>query len=167
SIFFDGSAFSRQACERRVREAVAGDPQVVIADIHRLAGMQWFRNGNGRDFDVHVRTSGSYAHRYALTLLMLDEKGARSQTLWHREYGYRAEDDELRILIRAADMDAAATALGVESPYRVRLTLALVEPGLAEVAQFAAMSPGERKSSLEQVVDPGALRRDPRDLAWK
>ena len=165
SMWFDGSALSRQACERRVHERAAGDPRVLIADIHRLDEMQWFRNGNGRDFDVHVRTSGSYAHRYALKLLMLDSKGARTRTLWDNEYGYRAVDHERRILIRAGDLHAAAAALGVEPPYRVRLTFALVEPTLAELEQFSAMSPTERESSLEQWVDPAALRRDPRDLA--
>ncbi|QOW25519.1 hypothetical protein [Lysobacter sp. H23M47] len=159
SMFFNGSALSRPACERRIRDAAAGDPRVVIADIRRLAGMQWYRNGNGRDFDVHVRSAGSYAHRYALRLAMLDEKGARTQTLWDREYGYRAEDNERTVLIRSEDLDAAAAALGVEPPYRVRLTMALVEPSLAELAQFSAMAPAERESSLEQLVDPGTLRR--------
>ena len=116
SLFFHGSSLSPGRCERRVREAIAGDPHVVIADIHRLVGMQWFRDGNGRDVDVHVRFSGSYAHRYALTLVMLDQEGARTQTLWHREYGIRAQDKELALLIRAPAIEAAVAALGVASP---------------------------------------------------
>lgn len=164
SLFFDGSALSRQACEQRVREAAAGDRQVVIADIHRLDEVQWFRNGNGRDFDVHVRTVGSYAHRYALTVQMLDA-GGRRRTLWHREIGLRAGNIGPRALVRSADMDAAAAALGVQPPYRLRVSLALVEPGIAEVAQFAEMPPAERQSSVERVIDPAALQRDPRDLA--
>ncbi|MGY0559251.1 hypothetical protein ACW7G2_00800 [Luteimonas sp. A277] len=157
SLFFDGSAITRENCEQRVREVMAGDPEVVIADVKRLADVRWFRNGNGRDFDVHVRTSGSYAHRYELTVLMLDKAGAPGQVLWRNEYGRRAVDQRLQVRIPEPDMAAAAAALGLQPPYRFRVTFALVEPTLAEVEQFAAMSPGERESSVEQVFDPYAL----------
>src|SRR3546814_6147848 len=55
SLFFDGSAISRASCERRVEERARSDPKVIISDIHRLADVAYFRNGNGRDIDVRVR----------------------------------------------------------------------------------------------------------------
>ena len=58
SLFFDGSALTRENCEQNVREAMARRPPVVIADVKQLADVRWFRNGNGRDFDVHVGRPG-------------------------------------------------------------------------------------------------------------
>lgn len=162
SLFFDGSALTRESCEREVREAIAGDPPVVVADVKRLADVRWFRNGNGRDFDVHVLASGSFPHRYGLTVLMFDEAGAASRVLWRDTHGMRAEDQRLRVRIPEADMAAAAAALGVQAPYRFRFAFALVEPGLAEVEQFAALPPDERESSVDQVLDPYALEREPK-----
>lgn len=157
SLFFDGSAITRENCERRVREARAGDPVVVIAEVKRLAEVRWFRNGNGRDFNVHVMTSGSYPHTYELTVLMLDEAGAPGQVLWRNSYGKRAVDQQFQVRIPEPDMSVAAAALGLQPPYRFRITFALVEPGLAEVAQFASMPLEERESSVEQTLDPYGL----------
>ena len=162
SMFFDGSAFTRASCEQSVREALAGDPAREISDIKRLAEARWFRNGNGRDLDLHVQMSGSYPHRYGLTVLMLGDDDEESRVLWRDAYGLRGRDHQLRVRIPGPDMAAAADALGVQPPYRVRVTFALVEPGLAELAEFAAMSPRERESSVEQLLDPSALEREPR-----
>lgn len=73
-------------CEQRVRKAVRDAPVVVIRDIHRLDEVAWFRNGNGRDIDVHVGTSGSYRHQYEITVSMLDASGTDSQTLHRNDY---------------------------------------------------------------------------------
>ncbi|NLG60472.1 MAG: hypothetical protein GX538_09990 [Gammaproteobacteria bacterium] len=107
--------------------------------------------------------------RWMLFLLLLAHGAAAgsgpqpcSRVLWRDGYGMRAADHELRVRIPESDMAAAADALGVHPPYRVRVTFALVEPGLAEVAQFAAMPLGERESSVDQVLDPSALEREAR-----
>ncbi len=164
SVFFDGSAISRAACQARVAEAARTDAPVLIQDIHRLAEVAFFGNGNGRDMDIHIGFSGAYAHRYALTVAMLDEAGTGSRILDSRERHIGAHTSTLRLLIRAEQMAEAARALAVTPPYRFRITLALVEPAWREVAQFAALGRDERQSVVERRVDPGTLPRDPADF---
>lgn len=157
SMFFDGSAISRAACQ--------AEALVLIQDIHRLAEVAFFGNGNGRDMDIHIGFSGAYAYRYALTVAMLDEAGTGSRILDSRERHIGASTSTLRLLIRAEQMAEAARALAVTPPYRFRITLALVEPAWREVAQFAALGRDERQSVVERRVDPGTLPRDPADFA--
>lgn len=166
SLLFDGSAISRAACEAQVAEAIRRDPEVVIRDIHRLAEVRYSRNGNGRDTNIDVRFSGSYAHRYRLAVSMLDEAGANSRTLQDSERNIGGSTSMLRLFIRHEQIAAAADALGAAPPYRFRLTLALVEPTLREVEQFALLTPAERGGSVEHRVDPGALEREPAGLRW-
>src|SRR3546814_12652869 len=119
-----------------VEERARSDPKVIISDIHRLADVAYFRNGNGRDIDVRVGFSGSYRHQYELTVSMVDEAGANIETIHRNEYSLGASTGELHILVRQAQVAAAADALALEPPYRFRVTLALVEPSLAEVRPF-------------------------------
>src|SRR3546814_4174525 len=79
SLFFDGSAISRASCERRVEERARSDPTVIISDIHRLADVPYFRNGNGRDIAVRVGFSGCYRPQYDLTGSMVEEAGPKLQ----------------------------------------------------------------------------------------
>jgi hypothetical protein len=164
SLFFDGSAISRESCERRVQEAMLQAPDVVIRDPYRLAAVEYFRNGNGRDIDVDIAFSGTYRHRYALTVSMVDEAGATSERLHHREYSLGPATRGLRIWLQEAQVAAAAEALSLEPPYRLRVSLALVEPSLAELEQFAAMSSAERESVVEHRIDPAVLVRDLADI---
>lgn len=160
SLFFDGSAISRASCERRVQERARRDPKVVISDIYRLADVAYFRNGNGRDIDVRVGFSGSYRHQYELTVSMVDEAGANIETLHRDGHSLGASTGGLRILVRQAQVAAAAGALAMEPPYRFRVTLALVEPSLAEVRQFASLPRELRESSIDHRIDPAKLERD-------
>lgn len=160
SLFFDGSAISRASCEERVRERVRDDPKVVIADIHRLADVAYFRDGNGRDIDVRVGVSGSHRHRYELMVAMVDEAGSVIETLHRRDYQLGPDAGPLHVLVRQAQVAAVAGALGLESPYRFQVTLALVEPTLAELRQFVALPAELRKSTVEHRVDPARLERD-------
>lgn len=164
SLFFDGSAISRASCEQRVREAARDAPVVVIRDIHRLDRVGWFRNGNGRDIDVRVGTSGSYRHKYEITVSMLGASGANSQALHRNDYWRGTDAGTLWILLREAQVAAAAKALALQPPYRFRVTLALVNPSLAEVRQFVSLARDERESSVDQRIDPAKLERDPANL---
>jgi hypothetical protein len=164
SLFFDGSAISRASCEQRVQERARNDPKVVISDIHRLADVAYVRNGNGRDIDVRVGFSGSYQHRDELTVSMVDETGANIETLHRNDYWRGASTGALHIVVRQAKIAAAAEALALEPPYRFRVTLALVEPSLAEVRQFASLPRELRESSIERRIDPAKLERDISDL---
>lgn len=160
SLFFDGSAISRESCERLVQEAARQTPVAVIRDLYRPAAVEYFRNGNGRDIDVHIAFSGTYRHRYALTVSMVDEAGAASERLHHDEYSLGPASRGLRIRLQEAQVAAAADALSLATPYRFRVRLALVEPSLAELQQFAAMSPAERESVVDHRIDPAMLVRE-------
>lgn len=109
----------------------------------------------------NVGTSGSYRHRYEITVSMRDASGTNSQVLHRNDYWRGTDAGTLRILLREAQVAAAAQALALEPPYRFRVTLALVEPTLAEVRQFASMARDERESSVDQRIDPAALEREP------
>ena len=165
SLFFDGSAISRGACLTRVEAKADAAPAVVIHDLYRPQGVAWFRNGNGRDTDVHVTFAGSYRHGYLLSLSMLDETGARSEVLHSSEYSLGPSTREIRILVRQEAIGTAAAGLGLPPPYRFRVAAAIDDPSLAELEQFAAMTPAQRRNSVDQVLDPARLERDPRNLA--
>lgn len=86
-------------------------------------------------------------------------KPASPARSWRNSYGMRAVDQQLHVRITGSDMAAAAAALGLQPPYRYRVIFALVEPGLAEVRQFASMPLEERESRLEQALDPYPANR--------
>ena len=96
---------------------------------------------------------------------MLDETGARSEVLHSSEYSLGPSTREIRILVRQEAIGTAAAALGLRPPYRFRVTAAIDDPSLAELEQFAAMTPAQRRNSVDQVLDPARLERDPRNLA--
>src|SRR3546814_9756332 len=114
------------------------------------------------DIDVRVGFSGSYGHQYELTVSMVDGAGANIETLHRKEYSLGASTGgELRILVRQAQVAAAAgEALAMEPPYRFRVTLALVEPSLAEVRQFASLPRELRESSIDHRIEPAKLERN-------
>src|SRR3546814_1522037 len=95
---------------------------------------------------------------------MVDEAGANIETLHRNEYSLGASTGELHILVRQAQVAAAADALALEPPYRFRVTLALVEPSLAEVRQFGSLPRELRESSIDHRIDPAKLERDSTDL---
>lgn len=163
SLFFDGSAISRDACLAQVREREHAREVVVIRDPYRPKQVDWFRDGNGRDTNVRIGFAGSYRHRYEVSVSMLDATGTRSEVLHRNEYGLGPHTRMLHIRITPDRIAAAADALDLAPPYRFRVTAALVDPTLAEVEQFAAMSPGEREHSVERVIDPATLEREPYD----
>lgn len=161
SLFFDGSGISREACMQSVAEKIRATPPVVIRDPYRLAEVEYFRNGNGRDVDVRIAFSGSYRHRYELTVAMVGEAGAAVGTLHRAEHSLGPSTRELQVWITQEKIAAAAEALALQPPYRFRVTLAMVEPGLAEVEQFASMPREALESSVDRVLDPDALERAP------
>jgi hypothetical protein len=73
SWFFDGSGISETSCRHLVAKAVEQDKQLAASKdfglIHRLQSIAVFRNGNGRDFDVLVKTAGSLSGSYELAVL--------------------------------------------------------------------------------------------------
>src|SRR3546814_13892717 len=91
---------------------------------------------------------------------MVDEAGANIETLHRNEYSLGASTGELHILVRQAQVAAAAEALALGPPYRFRVTLALVEPSLAEMRQFASLPRELRESSIDPRIDPATLERD-------
>src|SRR3546814_11963830 len=84
---------------------------------------------------------------------MVDEAGANIETLHRNEYSLGASTGELHILVRQAQVAAAADALALEPPYRFRVTLALVEPSLAEVRQFGSLPRELRERDRKSVVE--------------
>src|SRR3546814_11797023 len=101
---------------------------------------------NGRDIDVRVGFSGSYRHQYELTVSMVDEAGANIETLHRNEYSLGASTGELHILVRQAQVAAAAEALALKPPYRSRVPPALVEPSRPPVRQFGSLPRQLRQS---------------------
>src|SRR3546814_21193347 len=90
---------------------------------------------------------------------MVDEAGANIETLHRNEYSLGGSTGELHILVRQAQVAAAADALALEPPYRFRLTLALVVPSLAEVRQVGSLTQELRASRIANRIKPAKLAR--------
>src|SRR3546814_10628872 len=95
---------------------------------------------------------------------MVDGAGANTETLNSNEYSLEASTGKLQNLVGQAPVAAAAEALALGPPYRVRVTLALVEPSLAEMRQFASLPRELRESSIDHRIDPAKLERASTDL---
>ncbi len=82
SWFFDWSGISEQSCRELVAERIERDRQEAsekdFRSIRRLDSVEFFKNGNERDFDAVVTTEGSFPGTYLLNISVTSPQIAAS-----------------------------------------------------------------------------------------
>jgi hypothetical protein len=113
SWFFDGSGISEQSCRELVARRIERDRQEAASkdfrSIHRLISVQFFRNGNERDFDAVVTTEGSFPGAYVLNLSVTAPQSRELVSIHERSYSYGGPNIPRRIWL---DRSKLAEALG-------------------------------------------------------
>jgi len=158
SWFLDGSAYSPLACRAAVREQEQQD----AASAKTLRAPQalrrvWIeRNGNGRDFDVHLLTSGGAGGGLHLRLSLLDAGGVEHIL----RDGAQPMDDqpgELNLLLPAADLRRAWRESSHAGPIRLRARLQRMPENEDERAVFSHAPQLSQSSSIETTIDPALI----------
>lgn len=158
SWFFDGSAFSPKACRilvaRQLRHDVAATAK--LPPPQRLQSVAVARDGNGRDFDVSVRTAGGDGIGMRLRLALVTANGTES-VVYDQIQAMGNSPEALRLLLPGA---AVARALAVQSPgtsLRLRARLEKTMTSDTERAVYSHAPGWPRVSIAETAFDPAQL----------
>jgi hypothetical protein len=156
--FLDGSAYSPSACLAAVRHRKQRDASAA-KNLHAPQALQrvWIeRNDNGRDFDVHLLTSGGAGGGLHLRLSLLDAVGIEHVL----RDGTQPMDDkpgELNLLLPAADLRRAWRESSHAGPIRLRARLQRIPGNDDERAVFSHVPQLLQASSVETTVDPALV----------
>lgn len=92
SWFFDGSGISEQSCRELVVKRIEQDRQEAsdkdFRSIHRLDSVEFYKNGNERDFDAVVTTKGSFPGAYLLNISVKSAQSRAPISIHKRSYSY-------------------------------------------------------------------------------
>lgn len=159
SWFFDGSGISQKACKAKVAERIRQDKVAAgrAQAPQRLVGLVLNRDGNGKDIDVHIRTSGGAAMNYWLTLSVVDADGVERVVRqdWQPMDG---TDAELVIFIKR---ESVLAAYEPDRESILRATLERRARNLDERAIYSHLRVGDKSSTLQRRFVLSALEREP------
>jgi hypothetical protein len=162
SWFFDGSAFSPEACRRLVARQVRHDvaATVKLQPPQRLQSIAVARDGNGRDFDVLVRTTGGDGIGMRLRLSLVTATGTES-VAYDGMQPMGSTPEALRVLLRDAAVARALAAQPPGMPLRLRARLEKTMTSDSERAVYSHAPHWPRVSTSETIFDPSRLSWHP------
>lgn len=130
SLLFDGSGVSPAHCRDLVAARMAADTKDLEAldagAIHRIETLAIERDGNGRDFDLVVTTSGSLSTGYELRIVARDESGA-SIEIFSNDGNPGASGSRRIFLLRAAELAEKLGKDWAAKTWTIVATLALAK----------------------------------------
>lgn len=158
SWFFDGAGISPGACLRLVDRGIAEDRARArtLREPQRLESVRVARNGNGKDFDIHLRTSGGSGIGLRLSLSVIDPAGLE-RTLRTEAQPMDDRPGELNIFVPATTMAGALGPAPRDRPFvlRARMERSLQDP---DDRRIYALAPHLRLSStVDARFVPGGL----------
>jgi hypothetical protein len=162
SWFFDGSGISPAVCDRMVTTQIQQDATdaLRLRKLQKLTAIALTRDGNGRDIDAHLRTSGGVVASYQLTFSVHAEDGV--------EHNLRSErqpmDDQpgsLVLLIPLPSLMRALPGHSLDHPITLRARLELVPASLDEQAVYSHLPRNGLNSVVEMSFVLSALQREP------
>jgi hypothetical protein len=156
--FLDGSAYSPSACRAAVRKQEQHDA-TAAKTLRAPQALQrvWIeRNGNGRDLDVRLLTSGGAGGGLHLRLSLLDAGGAE-HVLRDGAQPMDEQPGELNLLLPAADLRRAWRESSHAGPIRLRARLQRMPDDDEERAVFSHAPQLSRASSVETIIDPALI----------
>jgi hypothetical protein len=114
SWFFDGSGISDQSCRELVAERIEQDRQEAaskdIRSIHRVDSVEFYKNGNERDFDAVVTTKGSFPGAYLLNISVTSAQSRKSISIHKRSYSYGSPNVPRYIWLERGQLEEALGA---------------------------------------------------------
>jgi hypothetical protein len=162
SWFFDGSAYSPEACRilvaRQVRRDVAASAK--LQPPQRLQSIAIARDGNGRDFDVSVRTTGGDGIGMRLRLVLVTADGTEWPA-YDRMQAMGRSAEVLTLLLRRADVARALAAQAPGAPLRLRARLEKTITSDNERAVYSHAPGWPRMSIAETGFDPARMAWHP------
>lgn len=149
SRLFDGTGVSPIACRRALdaRRASDRDEAARIPSPQRVVDASIVRNGNGRDVDLTVRTTGGYAHRYTLRAALVGPDGDL-RPLLSIPQPLGPTESTLVHLVPGDRYAAALAGPPAPSAKALRVELALAATTLDERAIFALLPVTVRESAI-------------------
>lgn len=162
SLLFDGSGISPAACNRKIAEQIRQDAKdaVRLHKLQKLDALSLTRNGNRRDINVHIQTSGGAVASYRLALSLLSDDGGQRNLL----SDWQPMDDqpgEIVLLIHQSSLIQALAGHPVDRAIRLRAALDLVPQSLGDQAVYSHVPRNERESVVETRFVPSALKPEP------
>lgn len=129
SWLFDGSGISETSCRDLVAQRVQQDKQLAALQdfrlIHRLQSIQFFRNGNGRDFDIHVKTTGSLSGSYELSVLFSRPGESGHIELFSTAFSYGDASTPKKVWLKRSMLVEKLGTSFTESEWIVKVTFQL------------------------------------------
>ncbi len=124
SWFFDGSGISPTVCRHKVDTQVQKDISSArrIRRPQQVTRLQLWRNGNGKDIDVHVWTSGGSGRGLWLTLSLIGVDG-RQRILARQPQPMGDEATELTLFVPMHDMQRAFDGQPPDQAVTIQATL--------------------------------------------
>ena len=162
SWFFNGSAFSPAACRSLVARQVRTDV-VATAKLQppqRLQSIAVARDGNGRDFDVSVHTTGGDGIGMRLRLFLINADGTESLA-YDQVQAMGSSPEALALLLPQADVARALVAQTSGAPLRLRARLEKTMTSDSERAVYSHAPGWPRLSTAETAFDPSRLTWHP------
>ena len=159
SWFFDGSGISPKACKANLEEGIRQDRMAAgrVQSPQRLVDLVLNRDGNGRDIDVHVLTSGGAAGSYWLTLSVIDADGVE-QVVRQGWQPMGSADTALVVFIRRESLPPPRTS---DRESILHATLERRARSLDAEAIYSSLPSGSHSSTLQRHFLLSALEREP------
>lgn len=131
ALFSSSWGVSESNCRAQVAKKLEKDRtelmtlrQQYLEDPVRLVALRMEPNGNGRDYDFIPLFEGNFAHRYRLTLSLIDDLGSR-HLIHENSYHISGPDSRLSLYVRRTDIQAAYPPLEPDRNYRLQAQLEL------------------------------------------
>lgn len=162
SWFFDGSGISPAVCSRKVAEQIRHDANdaVRLRKLQRLNAIALTRDGNGRDLDAHIQTSGGAVASYWLTLSVRGDDGVERNLRSDRQ-SMDDQPGELMLFIPLPSLIQALAGHPLDRAITLRATLELVPANLDDQAVYSHLPRNTIRSVVETRFVPSALEREP------
>lgn len=126
ALFLDGSDISKESCQKSVKEKIQNDKN----DSKYYSGRQnidqafFTLDGNGKDYDFIIKTSGDKARPYKLTLELFDNEQILG-TLYSGNNTFTPPTNTFRIYIKKTDLLNILKGIPLDKVYKAKLSLKL------------------------------------------
>jgi hypothetical protein len=162
ALLLDGSGISPERCQRLVAEQITKDITAAqqLDTLHQLKQVRFVRNGNGRDIDIHIVTSGNAYNRYRLTIELNDSHGTVIGRIYNDIQMVGQGSNQFVLFLPQQELHKHVALHGTDKEFEVVMML---QPELDHHNRFVLKHTAEegKRSTLNTVVNFSTLKRLP------
>src|SRR5258706_2004133 len=155
SVLFDGSDFTRSRCLHDVGKVIDQDISMArrLGARQRIDRIDLRQNGNGRDYDVVIATSGGAPGSYRLAISLIDKTGAERTLHANPQQPMGTDSGSLNILVRRSSVDDAMGGELSRDEAMVRISLELTARTLDNRAVYSHLPGSDAVSTADACFD--------------